>query len=133
MKREVQKREETAAQVARSDEARAWPHLEPAVDAWRDAEGVGIELEMPGVDRDSVEIQVERDVLTVVGHGAEFDNGDRQLSYQEYRVGDYRRVFTLPDDVDRNRVEATMDKGVLRIRLPLTEAAKPRRIDVKSA
>lgn len=111
---------------------RSWPQIEPRVDAWRDAQGVMMEVELPGVGKDSIEIQVERDILTIVGHGAEFDNGDRQLTHQEYRIGDYRREFTLPDDVDRDRVEAAIEQGVLRIRLPLAEQARPRRIDIKT-
>jgi HSP20 family protein len=133
MKPELKKRDGMAVRGADPEEARSWPHLEPAVDAWRDERGIVLELEMPGVDKDSIDIQVERDVLTVVGRGAEFDNGDRQLSHQEFRIGDYHRVFTLPDDVDRDRVEATIDSGVLRLRLPLAEVARPRRIEVKGS
>jgi HSP20 family protein len=91
-----------------------------------------VELEMPGVDQAGVEVTVEGDELTIIGRRkSEAANG--QLCYCESTQADYRRVFEIGPDVDTAKIGAEMHQGVLRLRLPKSERAKPKRIEVKAA
>lgn len=90
-----------------------------------------VELEMPGVDQSGLDITVEGDELTIVGwRKNQSIEGD--LCYCESAQADYRRVFEIGPDVDAAKINAEMNQGVLRLRLPKSEKAKPRRIEVKA-
>jgi HSP20 family protein len=90
------------------------------------------ELEMPGVDQSGVEVTVEGDELTIIGRRkSEATSGE--LCYCESTQADYRRVFEIGPDVDTSKISAEMNQGVLRLRLPKSEPAKPKRIEVKAA
>ena len=88
--------------------------------------------DIPGVDENAVDIRVERRVLTITGRVKPewFDKHKR--AYCEYKTGDYERSFSLSNEVDVNKIEATVKQGVLRLVLPKAEAAKPRKIIVKA-
>lgn len=89
-----------------------------------------VELEMPGVDQSGLEVTVEGDELTIVGRRKpDLANGD--LCYCESAQADYRRVFEMGPDVDASRITARMNQGVLTLRMPKSEKAKPRRIEIK--
>lgn len=88
-----------------------------------------IEVEMPGVAKDGVEVTVEGNQLTIIGR-RKADLPEGQLLYSEDVLGDYRRVFELGVDVDTAKIKAGMDNGVLRLHLPKSEQAKPRKIPV---
>jgi len=91
-----------------------------------------VEVEMPGVDKDGLEVTVEGNELTIIGRRkAETPAGE--VWYRESPWADYRRVFELGPDVDASRIYAEMQQGVLRLHLPKSEKAKPKKIDVKVA
>ena len=87
--------------------------------------------EMPGVPSDGVDITLERRVLTIHGRTAAADHGGYQRVYKEYADGDYERVFTLSENIDRDRIEARLSDGVLHLVLPKAETAKARKIELK--
>jgi HSP20 family protein len=88
-----------------------------------------VELEMPGVDRTGLEITVEDGELTIIGRRrAETPEGE--LCYCESSRADFRRVFEIGPDVDTSRINAQIDQGVLKLHLPKSERAKPRRIEI---
>jgi len=89
-------------------------------------------LEMPGVGREDVDIDLERRVLTVRGRGRVTSPEGYRRAYAEYGEGDYERVFTLSEEIDEGAIRAEMANGVLTLTLPRAEAAKPRRIEVKA-
>ena len=89
--------------------------------------------EMPGVSPEGVDISLERRVLTIRGHSAANEHGSYQRVYNEYADGDYERVFTLSENIDRDRIEATLKDGVLQLVLPKAEAARARRIELKAS
>jgi HSP20 family protein len=91
-----------------------------------------VELDMPGVDREGLEITVEGNELTIIGR-RKIDLPDGEACYCESPQADYRRVFELGPDVDTSRISAEMHQGVLKLHLPKSEKAKPKRIDVKVA
>ncbi len=104
----------------------------PEVDIREDDSGLSLWAEMPGVNQESVRVDLEDNVLTIDGGvSLEEYEGLRPL-YTEYNVGRFLRRFTLPENArfDQEGITARMLHGVLEIRLPLSEAAKPRRIPV---
>jgi HSP20 family protein len=102
--------------------------LAPA-DIYETKESIVVLAEMPGVGSDGVDITLERRVLTIRGRGA----AGGHSGYQCVTDGDYERVFTLSENIDRDRIEATLKDGVLHLVLPKAETAKPRKIELKSS
>ena len=89
-----------------------------------------VELDMPGVDRQGLEITVEGNELTIIGR-RKSDLPEGEACYCESPQADYRRTFELGSDVETSRISAELDQGVLKLHLPKSEKAKPKRIDVK--
>ena len=105
----------------------------PRTDIYETKDAIVLLAEMPGVASDAVDITLEKRVLTIHGHAAaQGHDGYRQI-YAEYADGDFERSFTLSDDIDRDRIEATQSNGILRLVLPKAEPAKAKKIQVKSA
>jgi HSP20 family protein len=103
----------------------------PATDIYETDQALTVVMEMPGVEKASLDIQVESDVLSVGGH-IDFSKYEKlQPVYTEYNVGHYRRSFSLsPNSVDQEKIKAEMKDGVLTLTLPKAERAKPRRITI---
>ena len=104
----------------------------PRTDVYENDEALFVVADMPGVDEKTLDIQVERNVLSVVGHAEAETPEGFELDYGEYRPGSFVRQFTLPVDVDVGRIDATVRDGVGRIRLPKSEGAKPRKVAVRA-
>jgi len=107
--------------------------LTPPVDIVEDAEGIVVTVDMPGVSKDHVSIGVEGDTLTLEGVVSLGENTQLQPVYQEVGVAQYRRSFVLSRDLDTEHIEAQMRDGVLTLRVPKREQARPRRIEVRAA
>ena len=107
--------------------------LTPPVDIVEDAEGIRVTADMPGVSKEHVSIGVEGDTLTIEGIVSLGENAQLQPIYQEVGVAHYRRSFVLSRDLDTEGIEAQMRNGVLTLRVPKREQAKPRRIEVRVA
>lgn len=104
----------------------------PKVDILETEERIEILADMPGVDEASVELTLEKNVLTIYGK-VEADIPERhRLAVSEYGIGDYQRQFVLSNEVDRERIEAVAKNGVLRIQLPKAATAKTRKIAVRA-
>ena len=106
----------------------------PAVmpmDAWRDGDQFIVELDLPGVDEDSLDLDVERNVLTVHATRAELDP-DREMVAAERPRGVFSRQLFLGETLDPEHIEASYGSGVLRLTIPVAEKAKPRRIKIAS-
>jgi len=88
-----------------------------------------IEVEMPGVDKEGLEITADSNELTIIGRRKP-EQPDGELVYRESPLADYRRVFELGPDVDTTKITAQLDQGVLKIHLPKSERAKPRKIPI---
>lgn len=87
---------------------------------------------MPGVNKDGLEITVEGNELTIVGRRS-LDLPEGELYYCETPTADFRRVFDLGPDVDTSKIGAKLEQGVLMLRLPKSEKAKPKKIEVQAA
>ncbi len=90
-----------------------------------------LRLEMPGVDKDNLDIKIDNDQLFIEGKLPKEDvNGEYIL--RERREADYYQTFTLDQTVDRNKIDASMDRGILSVTLHLKDEVKPRKIEVKA-
>jgi HSP20 family protein len=104
----------------------------PAVmpmDAWREGDRFIIEFDLPGVAQDSIDLDVERNVLTVRAERVA-RNGDWEPLASERPRGMFSRQLVLGDNLDLERIEAGYAGGVLRLVIPVAEKAKPRKIEV---
>lgn len=104
----------------------------PSVDIIEREEDIVLVADMPGVDDKSLDITLEKDTLTIDGHVEESIPEGHRLRVSEYGIGDYHRVFTLSDEIDKEKINATVRHGVLRLTLPKAEAVKTRRIPVRA-
>jgi HSP20 family protein len=104
----------------------------PAADIYETKDSIVVLAEMPGVSSEGVDISLERRVLTIRGRSVANEHSGYQRVYNEYADGDYERVFTLSENIDRDRIEATLKDGVLQLVLPKAEAARARKIELKS-
>ena len=105
----------------------------PAVmpmDAWRESDTFVVEFDLPGVDPGSVDLDVERNVLTVRAERPPRDLEGEQLAAERPR-GVFSRQLILGDNLDTEKVGATYDNGVLRLQIPVAEKAKPRKISIR--
>jgi HSP20 family protein len=103
---------------------------QPPVDVWQRDNALIVELEVPGVKNDQVNVSVTGDELSIQVERPEPDEDGVTFHRRERPVGTFNRVLRLPVDVDAERVEATIHDGVLTITLPKADAAKPRKINV---
>jgi HSP20 family protein len=101
------------------------------MDAWRDGEQFVVEFDLPGVNPDSIDLDVERNVLTVKAERPARD-GDTELIAAERPRGVFSRQLILGDTLDTEHVAASYDAGVLTLRIPVAEKAKPRKIAISS-
>jgi len=101
----------------------------PEVDICETKDGYVLEAEMPGVNKEGLEVTLEGNEMTIVGHRQPEGKPGTPL-FQERVAVDYRRVFELDPAIDTGKITAKMDQGVLRLTLPKSEAVKPRRITV---
>ena len=103
----------------------------PTADIYEDKDALTVILEMPGVDKNNVEVRVEDNVLNVSGRLDFSKYQGLQPLYTEYNVGNYSRSFRLSSAIDQNKIGAELKDGVLSLVLPKVEQAKPRTIQVK--
>ncbi len=102
----------------------------PPIDIYEIDEGMVLLADLPGVSLDSLELQVQENKLTLFGRvPAGIEENARPL-HQEYQVGDFLRSFILSEEVDHDRISATLNNGVLKIVLPKAKSTAPRRIEV---
>jgi HSP20 family protein len=103
----------------------------PAADIYEGEDALTVVLEMPGVEKSNVSIQVEDGTLNVEGRLDLGKYRDLQPLYTEYNIGHYSRSFRLSTKIDQSKIAAEMKDGVLSLKLPKVEEAKPRTIRVK--
>jgi HSP20 family molecular chaperone IbpA len=102
----------------------------PTADIFENEDTLTVVLEMPGVDKSNIDVDIENGVLTVEGR-INFDKYEAmEPIYSEYNVGPYRRSFRISNRVDQEKIRAEMRDGVITLVLPKVEEAKPRRIEV---
>ncbi len=106
----------------------------PAVNVEETADEIVLTAELPGMERDDIELEMENNVLTLSGErSAEREKSpDRRYHVWERRFGSFQRSFTLPRSVDPEKIEARFQSGILHVHMPKLEEAKGRRIAIRS-
>lgn len=106
------------------------PPWVPAADLAESDDAYVVALELPGARRDDVDIEVAENELAITG---EIREGERKgrLRRRTRRLGEFEYRITLPDEVDAEKIDATLEDGVLTVRVPKSERAKPRRIEIR--
>jgi HSP20 family protein len=100
------------------------------MDAWREGDRFVLEFDLPGVSPESVDLDVERNVLTIRAERVSQNTGDWQMLASERPRGAFSRQLVLGDNLDLEHIEAAYRDGVLRLVVPVAEKAKPRKIEV---
>lgn len=118
--RKTQTREET-----RSSEK----YIKPAVNIIETEEGLALIADIPGATRDTLDINIEKGILTISAPVAR--NLPGSPAYTEFELASYYRQFSIPELMDHEKASADLTNGVLTLAVPKAEAAKPRRIEVK--
>jgi HSP20 family molecular chaperone IbpA len=127
---EVEKQEHTPNGAERTHARKAYV---PRADIFETPEVIVVVADMPGVDENSVDITLEKNVLSINGFVEPVQPESHSLAYGEYEVGDYFRRFTLSNEVDQDNIQAAVKNGVLHLRLPKASPAQARKIAVKPA
>lgn len=106
------------------------PTVTPSVDIYENDDELLLYADMPGVAKDAIAINLENGRLTITAQRNVAAAGEPQ--FEEFGKVKYERAFSVPQDIDINKVKATMDNGVLNLHLPKSEAVKPRQIEVQA-
>jgi HSP20 family protein len=120
----------TLVREDRDNELRQNEHLvAPVASIIEDGEGYMLQVEMPGVNKDRLDISVENNELTIIGHRS-LPTVEGTLIHRESRGENYRRAFELDPSIDADKISARIDQGVVTLTLPKAEQVKPRKIKV---
>jgi len=128
IKRELQKQETEMEKGV--EHTRATRVFTPTVDIVEHKNDIVVLADMPGVDEKSVDITLEKELLTIYGRVEPEVPKNHKLAIAEYGVGDYKRTFTISNEIDRDHIQASVKDGVLKLVLPKAEGAKTRKIPV---
>ncbi|MBY0356578.1 MAG: Hsp20/alpha crystallin family protein [Candidatus Obscuribacterales bacterium] len=104
----------------------------PITDIYESKEQLVLLADMPGVKQDGVDITLEQNILTIYGHVEQSELPGYKLTYAEYGIGSYQRVFALSNEIDRDGIQASVKNGVLKLVLPKSKRAMPRKIAVQT-
>ncbi len=125
--KELQEKEQ--AQVERT---RSTTVYTPDVDILEKEDSIIVLADMPGADEKSVDITLEKDVLSIYARVEPQVPEKHQLLHAEYGMGDYQRSFTISNEIDRDKIQARVKNGVLRLVLPKAKAALTRKIAIQA-
>jgi HSP20 family protein len=115
----------------RSERESEYPLIPPA-DVFQDAEGITLRLDMPGVSKERLNIQADKNTLVIEGDVQIDTPAGMEALYAEIQSTRYRRSFTLSGELDADKAAATLSNGVLSVSIPLRAELKPRKIEVKA-
>lgn len=124
---EVQEKKELVEKEEKTVPAR---YYVPYADIYETEDSLTLVMEMPGVEKDDIEVKIDDDVLQIEGR-IDFSNyAEMKPVYTEYNVGHYARRFSLSSKIDQARISATVNDGILTLTLPKAAEAKPRKIAI---
>ena len=118
---------------SRGEEALTQSVFAPPVDVYEDEHHVTLKIEVPGIDEKDIDIRVENNTLTVHGE-RKFEKEEKEENFRrvERQYGSFTRSFTLPNTVDSENIQATYEKGMLKIQLAKKAEAKPKQIKINA-
>jgi HSP20 family molecular chaperone IbpA len=126
-KTEMQTRGSSDVQTAGATQAA----MLPPVDIYEDATGITLKADLPGVSKDRLSVQVDKDTLTIEGEAEIQMPEGMEALYADLRSTQFRRSFTLSRELQADRIDAQMQDGVLTLKVPKREELQPRKIEVK--
>lgn len=103
----------------------------PPIDIYEDTDGLTLFADLPGVSKESLDVQIDKDLLKIFGRRTPGNGADVLNRYEEIPNKDFYRAFTIGEEIDREKITATINNGVLKLILPKSERTKPKRIDIK--
>ena len=127
---EIQKQEETPADEM--ERTRSRRSFVPRADIYDTEKEITVLADIPGANEKSVDITLEKDMLSITAYVEPSIPSGFDIAYAEYEEGDYQRSFRLSDQIDRDKIEAVVSGGVLRLRLPKVQEAQAKKITVKT-
>jgi len=127
---EVQKLEEAPADEM--ERTRSRRTFVPRADIFETDKEILVLADIPGASEKTVDITLEKNVLSITAFVEPTIPSGFEIAYAEYEEGDYQRSFRLSDEIDRDKIEAVVNSGVLRLRLPKAQEAKAKKIAIKS-
>ena len=104
----------------------------PRVDIYEAEDAIVVAADVPGATAETIDVTLEKNVLTIKAYVKPDEVENYALAWAEYQVGDFERSFTLSDEIDRDKIEASVKDGVLRLVLGKADIAKTRKIAVKA-
>jgi len=105
----------------------------PSVDVAETSDEIEVKAEIPGVNKDDIDVTVENNRLIISGEKRQEEEEEGKNYYRSERIyGSFRRIFTLPTQADADRVKASFENGVLTVKIPKTEVAKGKKVDITS-
>jgi HSP20 family protein len=127
---------DTNVNVVRREQARAEnvnerPAVAPRIDVFENDNEILLFADLPGVSKDNVRIDLEKERLTIEARRTDTQEEGTEL-LTEYRSFDYRRAFLVPRGIDRDKIDAELSAGVLRLKLPRADSLKPRSIPIRA-
>jgi HSP20 family molecular chaperone IbpA len=127
---EVQKQEEAPADEM--ERTRSRRSFVPRADIYESESEIIVLADVPGANEKTVDITLEKNILSITAYVEATIPSGFEVAYAEYEEGDYQRSFRLSDEIDRNKIEAVVSDGVLRLRLPKSREAATKKIAVKT-
>ncbi|HEX6315656.1 MAG TPA: Hsp20/alpha crystallin family protein [Gemmatimonadaceae bacterium] len=122
--------------IGRADESFGGSYWTPAVDAWETEHAFVVQLDLPGMTTDQVEVNFDRNTLTIRGTRAStipnVDKGEARVFFAERAQGSFSRSLRFPQYVEASKIEASFNNGVLTVTVPKAETAKPRKIEISA-
>ena len=129
--KEIQAKEKMEVSAS-AEQTKPGPVFTPNVDIFETDREIILLADIPGVKAEDLTIDLRDDTLTLTGELKPVDRQNKEDILIEYQVGSYYRQFTLAELMDQNKIDATLNNGVLRLTLPKVEKAMPRQITVKA-
>jgi len=106
-------------------------YWQPPVDVFENDESIILLIELPGIKKEAVSINIEKNLLSVVANKEDLEKDDSdKISMKEILRGKFKRDFVVPSGVEREKIEAEFKNGILKLTLPKKEEAKPREIEI---
>lgn len=127
---EVQEKQEQLQE--KSEKTEASRYYLPLTDIHESPEALFVTMDMPGVSKDNIDIQIEKNILTVTGKIDFSSYDDLKPIYTEYSIGNYTRSFTLASTIDSEGISAKINDGVLELHLPKVKEVAAKKIEVQS-
>jgi HSP20 family protein len=127
---EVQEQEE--APVDEMERTRSRRSFVPRADIYETDKEIIVLADVPGANEKTVDVTLEKNVLSITAYVEPAIPSGFDVAYAEYEEGDYQRSFRLSDEIDRDKIEATVSDGVLRLRLPKLQEARTKKIAIKA-